>query len=368
MATKIGIVTFAKYNNYGSVLQRFAMKQVLASMGYEGESIWVSNIELAKKRIWDSLFESFPKMRERAHRFKKFIRSKAPITFFPSEESLAADYEQYAAFIAGSDQIWRNRHSFFFLEFAANRPKIAYAASGLCHLPQEQWPWAREALAGFDHISVREKNVVDLVEQIVQRKAAHVLDPTLLLDASFWDAQAIAPKSKKPYVLCYFVQTRAFSLPYMPQEASHYHLHLTEAMARHLRAQPVYLCGAPKGVLWRNFSEAAGAGPQEFLGLIRNAEMVITDSYHATLFAIQFQRPFFTIPVKWRNPAYDETRRHRSILETLGLSSRFLALDGPMPTREEIPIDYTQANERLAEEREQSLRFLQNALRSAVGS
>lgn len=368
MAAKIGIVTFAEYNNYGSVLQRYAMQEVLASMGYQGESVWLSNLKFSKKRIWDSLVYALPRMRERASRFNKFVEDKAPITLFQNEEALAAVHEQYAAFIAGSDQIWRNRSPFFFLEFAANRPKISYAPSGICHMPQEHWPWAREALARFDSISVREKTSADMVEKVAERKATHVLDPTLLLDASFWASQAIAPKSKKPYVLCYFVQTRTFSLPSMPQASSRYHLKLTEEMARQMGARPVYLCGAPKGVPWRNFSEAAGAGPQEFLGLIRNAEMVITDSYHATLFAIQFQKPFFTLPVKWRDPSYDETRRHRSLLDILGLSSRFLALGAPMPTREEIPIDFAPVNERIAQAREQSLRFLQNALRCSIGN
>ena len=367
MAVKIGIVTFTNYNNYGSTLQRYAMQEVLASMGYKGESVWLRNINLSKKRIWDFVVYALPKMRERARRFKDFINKKAPVTLFDSEESLAAAHEQYAAFIAGSDQIWRGVSSFFFLEFAANRPKIAYAASGLCHLPQKYWPWAKDALARFATISVREKGIVELAEKISGRKATNVLDPTLLLDSSFWSSQAIPPRSKKPYVFCYFVQTRSFALPSMPQVASWYHLKLTEAMARQLGASSIYLCGAPKGVPWRNFSQAAGAGPQEFLGLIRDAEMVITDSYHAMLFAIQFQKPFFVLPVKWKNPKYDETIRHRSLLETLGLSSRFLPLGSPMPEREEIPIDYTRANEILAQQREESLHFLQDALHCAVG-
>ncbi len=359
---KIGIATYTNFNNYGSLLQRFAMQQVLASMGFLGESVSLSKLIPGCRRVWDVLIRRLPRMVERNKRFAQFITEKAPLRMFNSEQELAQHSEEYDAFIAGSDQIWRDRIPFYFLKFVTNRRKIAYAASGLDHLPPEEWQWAKEAIGSIDYISVREKSSVGKVDAIAQRSAEWVLDPTLLLETSFWDRLAMAPRNKGRYLFSYFIQSRRRPLPYMPQAPCTYFFETVDQLARQLGLEPVFLCGAPRGYLPYNFSDVAGSGPQEFLGLIRDAELVITDSYHATLFAIQFKKPFYSLPVAWKNDANDESRRCRDVLDRLELSNRFLPLGSPLPRSEEIPLDFTKTYSLLDRERAASRAFLARAL------
>ena len=364
---KTGLVTFYHIHHYGALLQAAATERAVESLGSECEIIdyFVNqNNDLFRKPtgLGSAAADAhtalhYKALAARYQRFERFSKDHLHISGhrFESLEELKNAELPYDVLLSGSDQIWNPKifpdghfDPVFFGTFSPRR-KIAYAPSfGIPRIPEEMKPELRNYLKTFSHLSVRERQGQQIVKEVFGQDVPVVLDPTLLLDREQWSAMANTPEGypEDGYILCYCISK--------PGPLSAYIRNLAEKTGLPV----VQLCGIRQKVHPRAHC-ILDAGPAEFLALFKNASFVCTNSFHGTVFSVQFQKPFFTA-VAPSELAAPERSRTFSILSRLGLTDRII---GKGDTAElDAAIDWTAVTERLAAARKSSLDYLRAAL------
>lgn len=377
---KIGIITILKVNNYGAELQAYATQAVLKRMGYDAEiidylfyknpkfvktqrSVPLFHIPL-KKRIAEFLYPIVHRLKDannreilkqREIRFANFHKKNTSMS--PTYKSMDELYNarmDYDVYMTGSDQVWNpgiySSLLPYFLDFAPKgHRRIAYAASfGVSQIPEYARKVYAEYLQTYHAIGVRERNAVDQVMSIANKKAQWVLDPTLLLSKEEWQqVSSLMETPFEPYILLYELTPCS----YIRKLAEHI------CSIRHWKI--IRICkNASKEDKDPAILNIIDAGPAEFLDLFSKAALVITNSFHGTAFSINFQRPFYTVlPLRKQNNS-----RQRSLLELFGLTSRLLVEGDGFPKNAELTVDYTSVNKILEQERMKSVQFLKEAI------
>ena len=274
----------------------------------------------------------------------------------PSELNNDAPY--YDIYITGSDQLWNprfcNGDPTFLLHFAPDDAlKISYAASiGANSIPEELKPQYKELLKRYTHISVRENSGVQVVNDVAGKEATVVLDPTLLLSRDQWNLIA-TPKRlfKKKYILCYFLNYTFNAFPYVDKLAEYMQKQTGYEILR--VARPPHRIGLP------HTHYRVNASPEEFLALVRDAEMVLTTSFHGTAFAVNYGKPVFTVV---QNKDASDSRQV-SLMCNLGLEAQILSINDSMPDSRRFIYDVQSEQMLLEKLRAKSVDFLKNALR-----
>ena len=293
----IGVITWHYYQNYGSMLQAYALVKTLRDLGYRVRVINYRNPKFGKfshfKRLISNIIQFFP---------VGFIKNLLPQLDFPSirfrkffnetrEESLITKLEkqcsEFDAIICGSDQIWAPNvfNPIYLLNFVPdNKRKISYAASiGLNQIPSHLIPEYKKLLSRFYKISVRESSGSELLLKNCNIRSTVVLDPTLLIASEYWHKLSVIPKIDRPYIFCYILKE------------NHGYKNAIIKYGKRM-GLPIYGISACKNdYSWMNQFSQRGIGPKEFLGLIENAYTVITDSYHGTIFSLLFHKRFISI-------------------------------------------------------------------------
>ena len=242
------------------------------------------------------------------------------------------------------------------LQFAPDGAlKISYAASiGSNTIPEDLQSLYRELLSRYNHISVRENSGKEVVKSITGKEAKVVLDPTLLLNRDEWNKIATPKRQfKKRYILCYYLNYTFNSFPYVDE--------LAEYMQTQTGYEIVRVARPPHKLFLPHTHYRVGASPEGFLALVRDAEMVLTTSFHGTAFAVNYGKPVFTI-VKDRNTS---DSRQVSLMENLGLENQILSVTDRFPTKERFSYDVEQEQQRLEVLRQESKQYLINALKDA---
>lgn len=362
---KAGLITFYHLHHYGALLQAVATQRALASLGWDCETIdyFVNQDNRILKpptspgRAVNDAYNTvhYAALRRRWQRFEAFSKAHLSLTSrrYESLEELREARLPYDLLISGSDQIWNpvifpdgRFDPVFFGAFSPLR-KIAYAPSfGVAHIPEGMEEELKGYLVGFSHLSVRERQGREIVREVSGREAAVVLDPTLLLTAEEWSALAAEPSLRGDYILCYCISRPGPLEPYI------------QRLAEKTGLPVIQLCGTrhkvhPKAKL------IFDAGPAEFLRLFQNAAYVCTNSFHGTVFSVQFQRPFFTsvAPAELAEP---ERSRTFSLLSRLGLTDRVVG-KGDTADLSDSP-DWPAAMARLQTARGGALAYLEAAL------
>lgn len=360
---KIGILTFHCAHNYGAVLQAYALQTYLQSIGHDAYIIDYRPQYLTKpydifdrhrffsrnpaKCAYHTLRELalLPSRFQRHASFEHFISTR--LHLFPFQQ--ADDLKSFDLVLLGSDQIWTksitgNRYDHLYWGLDVPVPVATYAASAR-NLGQsaEDKQYISRALAHLMAVSLREDTLIPLLAPLTQTPLWHVLDPTLLIDATAYEPllRDVTPPHGR-YVLVYQVGHH----PTLNQTAT--------AIAKQLK------CGVVELAAFANSRKSNGctllrtASPETFLTYIRHAACVVTASFHGTALATLHRRPFYT--VRWGNNV-DE--RAASLLKALGLEHRSLAAT-------EIPQfsepDFSKAHERLRLMREKSYRYIQETI------
>lgn len=377
---KIGILTILNVNNYGAELQCCALYRKLTSMGYDAEVInYLFGINPGhdfsgekltvpisfKQRMKVSLLPIVQYLFCMFHQKNKKLRNKhfnefhekynhLTSTVYPSVKSLYEANFNYDVICIGSDQVWNYEKGYSLEPFFAcfdkkGTKKISYASSiGLSSLSKEAECVFKKELSGFAHLSVREQQASELLENLLNREVDVVLDPTLILDNKEWLEVAkfdMCPKEK--YVLVYIVTIKPCD--YVLEVARHI------AKLRNLKIVRICRDAYPEHS-GRNVQEILTAGPSDFVGLFANAEFVVTNSFHGTVFSINFSKSFYSVIKR----QHSTNSRLTSILKKLDLEDRILPVDSPLPEISEI--DYAIPQEKLMEERQHSLEYIKNAL------
>lgn len=334
----IGVISIYDMNNVGNRLQNFALCRALENLGHapivipnepysyridpehddgvppeaSDDAAPESVIQTARRLVssgdlW-GLTEKARRMAVMTMRVRSLRRfteqhlrvDHRSITAPGQGEALRADYDK---FVVGSDQVWNPRYRFGsptdFLRFARPEQRIAYAASfGMSELPAGYVDHYRAMLADFERISVREHTGAELINNLLGRRVDVTLDPTMLVPIEEWHRLADnAPRQPAtPFLGTYLLWTS--------DRATYRGI---SELARSMKVRSRQLM-AP-GLHGPDFY-----GVENFLRTIRDAEVVVTDSFHSTLFAILFGTP---VRVLSRGPGQDD--RIESLLKIFGV-------------------------------------------------
>lgn len=374
------------YNNYGAALQGYALYTILKEMGlspkvirYRGGEARNSQIEyhlFQIKRAIGKLYRSIKgtkkealsrdtldKIERREKMFHSFIQNN--LSFWNEEriswQQLRKVYPDSDYYICGSDQIWNPYFKSgyndpgYFLAFAPKTAtKIAYAPSFGCDdIPKTAKKTLPTLLDDFDAISVREQSGVDIIKKYTNRKAEHVLDPTLLRTEEQWRQIARKPEKLPPnYILSYRFAKSDKTKKIIDQISN-------------ITGWPIISLPLSEIALKDNYDSVFEAGPQEFVGLIDNASLVCTDSFHATVFSIILKTPVCVFLRESYENGNSMNSRVYSLLKMLELDSLIMAPDTSLEEAIKcLQIDYAHAHELLKKEREKSIQFLKKAFLS----
>lgn len=363
---RIALVTLQNANNYGAVLQTFAMQELLKRYG-EVEIINYENRHISRSfdlvRIKPSLhgllgtgkdiFRLFPRYRA-IKKFKQFIASKFHLTESRTHADLLNGKNlNYDVYVAGSDQIWNpvcvngrgQIDSGYFLDFAPSAAKkISFASSiGGHKYSDAEARQIKQLLAGFEQLAVREKDTQTYLESLLMRPVHHVLDPTLLLSREEWLDAAEVPVdiAKADYILLYTVPR----LPLIRETVDYFAKKLG---LRVISLEQSLTAGA------RVDEQIRDAGPREFIELFDNATFVVTDSFHGTCFALNFSKPFVAVS------SGKHSNRIESLLQLVGLEERLVKKYEDLGEIS-LDIDMSTALLRLVVARNESLAYLNQA-------
>jgi len=365
---KVGIVSYNMYGNftnYGSALQTYALHTVLNNLDPENlKSIVVDycpdilrhkDILNPMDNMWDTdnaarerCRLSLPAIRINYDKFKAFYRSRYDLssTSYTSENfNNSLDDEKLAGYVCGSDTIFAVPEFGFddgyYANYEAMRGRsVAYAASfGDYGIPEEHLPHLKSHLDNFNSIALRENDKIETVQALYHKPLYKVVDPTLLLDAEDYDKIAEAPKNREPYLLLYSRRSNPRMDEFAEKFACENGLEIVEIS---LNAE-----NADRHIMRYD------AGVEEFLGLVKNAEMVITNSFHGMIFAVQFRRPFYIFSRKLCDTKIQE------LLALFGIEGRLVS-ESMVPNAADI--DFDMVHSRIATEREKSIEVLKSML------
>ena len=254
-------------------------------------------------------------------------------------------------FICGSDQIWSPivpYNSYYYLAFT-NKDKIAYAPSiGSWEYPDKNVEIVKPFLERFKALSIREIQGAEILKNKFGLKAQTVLDPTLLLDKKDWELLTLPVKYHKPYILCYLLTYNTEYLEFVRQYAKNVGLKLKIFITDKRYCQYA--------------DEHLFVGPQEFITEIKGASVFFTDSFHGSIFAIHFEKDFYTFKRFKDCAKNDQNSRIINLFDKLGIKERFISGNELKDISLIRPLAYNCIKAKLVKERKMSLNYLQTAL------
>lgn len=366
---KVSLITLQNVPNYGSVLQCYATERIIKQLGYEVETInylpkrmtkigMLYAIKNKSKLLKKSLIARnaarviiFPSYLKRFHTFnmfrKQYLNQSKKIYF--DNNSLINDVPNADIYCTGSDQVWNSEWNggidkALFLDFVPKGKKcIAYSASfGKSKLDDWEIPETKILLKKYSNITLREKSGVEILEELgIESKL--VVDPTFLLTGDEWRSISSKKNYKEKYIFVYNLNRNKKIDVYASNLSKK-----TGLKIKYLSYQ--FHEFFKKGKMYCN------PKVEDFINLIDNAEFVITDSFHATAFSINFNTPFVIVyPGKYGT-------RLQSILKITGLENRVAQDENDLDVVKR-KIDFEKVNKKINIERQKSLSLLKESLK-----
>ena len=366
---KIDVITMQAVYNYGSALQTYATQRLFCNMGYEVDIIdyypkrmrnygslkqIYTEVKPFHKKVWKSAIVSmlkYPSMRKQKVVFQafaeKYYRKTKP---YYSNEELCDDPPVADIYCTGSDQVWNdyleegNFDRAYFLDFApTGKKKISYAASfGRHDITKEELKPVHDLLEDYQAISVREESGLTILKEVDCSIKECVLDPTFLLGREEW-MELSFPVKENGYILVYQLHEET-----AVSEAA---MQISKKTGKQvIRLSSDFFKRFPGG------KTIVAPKIEEFISYIAKADLVVTDSFHATAFSVNMNIPF--VSLKWK--MFND--RIETILENTGLSERSVRTAEEALMIYAKPIDYTYVNEKLNALRVKSKSYLKIAL------
>lgn len=355
---KIGILTFYVADNYGALLQAFASKKYLESLGHDVYIIdyyknkkkfrinfsvqglsYISNLKFLFLQLL-----RYPFLKQRYKVFSKFIEKYLE----PYNGTWETQPNDFDVFYVGSDQIWnplyQNRYiPALFCQFPGAKTKkcIAYSASmGINYIPQELKPELIDYLQIFSSISVREQSSKDLILPLVNIPVYVTIDPTFLIPKEQW-LNFFPQKSQKNdsgYIVVFEVR----------------HSDLSYKLANLISQKYNYKIKIiPSNITLTNFKSLKTTTPYDFISIISNAKFVVTTSFHGTAFSLIFRVPFYSIVTKLKDD------RIKDLLNSCGIKERLI---DSIPEKINNQLDWDNISFKLDEYIYSSQRYIMEAL------
>lgn len=378
---KIGILTFHKSINYGSVLQAWALEKILQKQNYN-VSIIDYEPSVYKKQYgllelsngWKSNINRLPNYfarKSQAENFAKFRKSYLHLQDSCTKESFSKDIlEKYDVIITGSDQIW-NVHALdaddvFFLPYDIPARKVAYGCSvNNTDFTEERCDESlKKNLLDYDFISIREKSGSQKVSTFLNgKKNIHtVLDPTLLNTKETFNEITNNRIVERPYIFLYNVWSGRMAV-----EAAQKISKLTKL--------PVYTAMLNLGMKQILRIQSSGitvemnhTSPQDFLSLIKYSNLVVTDSFHGTAFSLIFEKNFVCINPRDQFGHLKNDERIVNILEITNLREHYISIEDIDSFDFHKDIDYTVVTQKRMKEAERCKELLVGAIEGKIKS
>jgi len=377
MDKRIAILTQPLIFNYGGLLQNYALQIVLQSYGAEAVTInrlhkkgdaeiYLGMVKQILRSHHDNKILSNKKLSAIYQNTRRFIDTH--IKVIDVENATEMDLmkiceNNFDAVIVGSDQVWRPEYSrniyfdfFSFLEENTKIKKYSYAAS----FGTDNWLFSKEQtercktlIQKFCAVSVREDSGVILCNQHLSKEAINVLDPTLLVDRDIYAnlCSNLTKIETSQKVLFTYVLDQSESKTEIVNEVVESYGYLQTSN------QPVYTLQGNRQIKF-NLDDFIYPSVEGWLKGFRDADLIITDSFHGTVFSIIFNKPFYAIINEERGAS-----RFSSLLSKLGLENRLIN-DNQIITEEMISevIDYKAVNSKLEVLKNNSLDFIKTII------
>ena len=348
---KVGLLTFHDEPNYGAFLQTYALSEAIKKLGYEVEVIDLRIspyykhsllMKILRPFIWHNIFE----------KAKRTFLKRSPKVYRSSDE-LRADPPDCDIYVLGSDQVWNKditrdlKYSYFFDFVPSKKIIISYASSfGMKYwnFNDQETIKIKKLLERFSNVSVRESTAVHLCKNNCDIDAKEVVDPTLLLT----DYSKLVGKTtnKKNEMVC-FKFTQGVSFYNFLNEFKEKTGLEVKILAK---TMPLFGTGIKNIPL---------PSIKTWLKSIAQAEFILTDSYHALLFSIIFEKKFIVMPANEKN-----FNRLSELLNYLNLSNRiYLSYDDLLKDDEwKKEIDFYKVKDLLDKRINSSKNFLNNSM------
>lgn len=362
---RVGIITmYHNSENYGGILQAYALTKKINLLGGDAKQIdfdTCGNRIFAKKNtLITSVKISIAKFlkllsvgkQKKSKTIKKF-RDSIPHTRTVNSDNIKGILNDFDVFITGSDQVWNPSamcYEYLLSFVPPEKTKLSYAASiSRDRLTLEEQQVFQQYLSTFSCVSVRESNDVPLLEQCVNQKVEWVLDPVFLLGKQDWDESADERLIRENYIFCYFLNDKNKNPA------------LISDFAKKTNTVTVQIDGLNRAT--GNVTDHAikNVGPKQFLSLIKHADYIFTDSFHAMSFSFLFQKNFIVFP---RNKERTMETRITSFLNLIGRNDLFF--DGRMADvsalTEVKAVDYTKEYTNFENKKTDSVNFLKKYL------
>lgn len=349
---KVGILTFQYANNYGAVLQAYALRRRINSLeGYQAELMNYVPEGYAYATPANTE-ESYVHMLEKRAHFESFLREKCGLNQPMIHEVTDASYDYYCV---GSDQVWNFEfamvnENYLFAYLDDSSPRFSYAVSvGMSAERAKAYEdiFAKYA-SKFKGISLREKDQISFMTAASGMECRTVVDPTLLLEPEeYKDIIAKEPLRDKPFLFFFWLEhdhELMKGVEFVNMLSRKYNL----AVVHSIPGAPPYMFSKDDGCMMYE-------GVENFLWYIQNARMVVTNSYHATLFSMQFKTPFYSFVVDSMRSRFD------MLTEKMEIGNRIV--DTYMDvTQVSGSVDFSGITEKIQREREKSVGFLKEML------
>lgn len=374
----IGLITYYG-ENYGGMLQAYALQRVVNNHNYNckiisNDFLYMPNSKTrfsmyAKKMLY--VITHLPSYLKRRRQVRKFLAENKQKSakfqdflekYIKIDKTGYVNYEQYIndppiydVYLCGSDQIWNpnlySENGFYFAGFAPKKAvKISYASSiGVSNVTKKQADFMRPLLKELDIISTREAEGVEIVSKVSGKHARNVLDPTLLLTADEWLEVACVTKEKEPYIFAYLFGERDY-------------VENVKNQVKQLTGMRVVCIPYVSREFASDDTKVFDAGPSEFIGLIKGASLVLTDSFHATAFSLNFKIPFVSLCRFSKDDPKGMNSRLYTILNSVGLESRIIDEDRVLTKEFLFDVDFDSAHKLLSQKREENTNFLIESL------
>ena len=330
---KVGLLTFQNANNYGALLQAYALKETINKLGCDASVINYDSKDMHLKLVQKPVFYEFA-----IH----YLNLQGD---YSDAEDI--DYSMYDLVIVGSDQVWNPEITYsdkaYFLDFLPSSiQRMSYAASiGIGGETIKQYAdFFESGLKDFEKISIRESNQISFLEELTGKKIERHVDPTLLLNAEEYISGLEVPRCEQEFIFVYSNNINSKLLDFANLLSLHWDIPI--------RAVSNY--GTP--YFTNNSSSVTEVEIEKWLAQIKDAKIILTDSYHGLMFSLIFEKPFYI---------YTQNRANISrILEVLlhvGLEKRTIK-NVEKITDVSVEIDFSRARKWVADERERSIEYL----------
>lgn len=352
--TRIGVMTFLHNDNYGSILQAWALQQTLTELGFDARHIdyapskqeKIRNLLLSgnsprlilegivKRSATGKMHGGFDEFRA-AH-----IRTTAPCRDHAALTNVAEDFD---VLICGSDQIWSPvwLNPAYFLDFT-DKPKVAYAPSlGVKDIPnsRKQRKIAR-LVKSFSALSVREQEGAALVKAMTSFAPVVLPDPVMLVPKEKWQSVMDTNIPQERYILCYFIGDNPS------------YWETVAAIAAREQCK-VLVIPRTEGARNAGYPLEEDVPPQRWLGLLNGAAHVVTDSFHGATFSAILNKACTIVRRYCEDDPESKNSRIDQLLRNIGAES----LEAP---------DWQQVNARLAQRAEEAKAWLVSAVNQAA--